>query len=112
MPLTLDLSEYLPILIFLGVALALSSLFVFLPMGVARLTGVHGSYGPLGPASGAKGLPRPAGGALGPAGRVRVVGVSDGHHIASRSWWRSPSGESRLGPWGPRETAVGVIPAG
>ena len=36
-----DLSQYLPILIFLGIALALSSLFVFLPMGVARLTGTH-----------------------------------------------------------------------
>ena len=36
-----DLSQYLPILIFLGVALALSTLFVFLPMGVARLTGAH-----------------------------------------------------------------------
>ena len=36
-----DLTQYLPILIFLGVALALSSLFVFLPMGVARLTGAH-----------------------------------------------------------------------
>ena len=36
-----DLSQYLPILIFLGVALALSSAFVFLPMGVARLTGAH-----------------------------------------------------------------------
>ena len=36
-----DLSQYLPILIFLGVALALSSLFVFLPMGVSRLTGAH-----------------------------------------------------------------------
>ena len=36
-----DLSQYLPILIFLGIALALSSLFVFLPMGVARLTGAH-----------------------------------------------------------------------
>ncbi len=36
-----DLSQYLPILIFLGVALALSSLFVFLPMGVSRLTGTH-----------------------------------------------------------------------
>ncbi|MDT0575513.1 NADH-quinone oxidoreductase subunit A [Croceicoccus sp. F390] len=36
-----DLSQYLPILIFIGVALALSSLFVFLPMGVARLTGTH-----------------------------------------------------------------------
>ena len=37
----LDLSQYLPILIFLGIALALSALFVFLPMGVARLTGTH-----------------------------------------------------------------------
>lgn len=37
----LDLSQYLPILIFLGVALGISTLFVFLPMGVARLTGAH-----------------------------------------------------------------------
>ncbi|MFX7784417.1 NADH-quinone oxidoreductase subunit A, partial [Acinetobacter baumannii] len=36
-----DLSHYLPILLFLGVALALSSAFVFLPMIVARLTGAH-----------------------------------------------------------------------
>ena len=36
-----DLSQYLPILIFLGIAFALSALFVFLPMGVARLTGTH-----------------------------------------------------------------------
>ena len=36
-----DLSHYLPILMFLGVALALSSAFVFLPMAVARLTGSH-----------------------------------------------------------------------
>ncbi len=36
-----DLSQYLPILIFLGIAFALSSLFVFLPMGVSRLTGTH-----------------------------------------------------------------------
>ena len=36
-----DLSQYLPILIFLVIALALSSAFVFLPMGVARLTGTH-----------------------------------------------------------------------
>ena len=36
-----DLSQYLPILIFLGIALALSTAFVFLPMGVARLTGTH-----------------------------------------------------------------------
>ena len=35
------LLEYLPILIFLGIALALSSTFVFLPMAVARLTGTH-----------------------------------------------------------------------
>ena len=32
---------YLPILLFLGVALALSSAFVFLPMAVSRLTGAH-----------------------------------------------------------------------
>ena len=32
---------YLPILIFLGVALVLSSAFVFLPMLVGRLTGSH-----------------------------------------------------------------------
>ncbi|MFZ5703790.1 MAG: NADH-quinone oxidoreductase subunit A [Pseudomonadota bacterium] len=32
---------YLPILIFLGVALALSSAFVFLPMLVSRATGSH-----------------------------------------------------------------------
>ncbi len=37
----IDLSQYLPILIFLGIALTLSSAFVFLPMGVARLTGAH-----------------------------------------------------------------------
>jgi NADH-quinone oxidoreductase subunit A len=36
-----DLTEYLPILLFLGIALALSAAFVFLPMGVARLTGAH-----------------------------------------------------------------------
>jgi NADH-quinone oxidoreductase subunit A len=36
-----DLSQYLPILLFLGVALVLSSVFVFAPMGVARLTGAH-----------------------------------------------------------------------
>ena len=36
-----DLSQYLPILIFLGIAVALSALFVFLPMGVSRLTGTH-----------------------------------------------------------------------
>ncbi|WP_136163340.1 NADH-quinone oxidoreductase subunit A [Sphingomonas flavalba] len=32
---------YLPILLFLGVALVLSAVFVFLPMLVARLTGAH-----------------------------------------------------------------------
>lgn len=31
----------MPILIFLGIAVALSAAFVFLPMGVARLTGAH-----------------------------------------------------------------------
>jgi NADH-quinone oxidoreductase subunit A len=36
-----DLSQYLPILIFLGIAIALSSAFVFLPMAVGRLTGTH-----------------------------------------------------------------------
>lgn len=36
-----DLSQYLPILIFLGIAFALSALFVFLPMGVSLLTGTH-----------------------------------------------------------------------
>ena len=38
-----DLTQYLPILIFLVVAVGLSSAFVFLPMGVARLTGAHKS---------------------------------------------------------------------
>ena len=32
---------YLPILLFLGVALALSGAFVLLPMAVSRLTGTH-----------------------------------------------------------------------
>lgn len=36
-----DLSQYLPILLFLAVALALSVTFVFLPMVVGRLTGAH-----------------------------------------------------------------------
>jgi len=36
-----DLSQYLPILLFLGVALVLSGAFVFLPMAVSRLTGTH-----------------------------------------------------------------------
>lgn len=34
-----DLSAYLPILLFLAVALTLSAAFVFLPMAVSRLTG-------------------------------------------------------------------------
>ena len=37
----IDLEQYLPILLFLGVALAISCVFVFLPMGVSRLTGTH-----------------------------------------------------------------------
>ena len=36
-----DLSQYLPILLFLGIAIALSSAFVFLPMIAARFTGTH-----------------------------------------------------------------------
>ena len=36
-----DLSQYLPILLFLGIAVVLSTAFVFLPMGVSRLTGSH-----------------------------------------------------------------------
>ncbi len=36
-----DLTQYLPILIFLIIAVGLSAAFVFLPMGVARLTGAH-----------------------------------------------------------------------
>ncbi|VVT16320.1 NADH-quinone oxidoreductase subunit A [Erythrobacter sp. EC-HK427] len=38
---TAYLLEYLPIILFLGIALALSVAFVFLPMGVSRLTGAH-----------------------------------------------------------------------
>ena len=38
-----DLSQYLPILIYLAIALGLSAAFVFLPMGVSLLTG---SYNP------------------------------------------------------------------
>lgn len=37
----IDYSQYAPILLFLGVAVGLSSAFVFLPMLVARLTGSH-----------------------------------------------------------------------
>ena len=40
-PSSFALVDYLPILIFLGVALILSGLFVFLPMAVSRLTGTH-----------------------------------------------------------------------
>ena len=36
-----DLSQYLPILLFLGVALILSGAFVVLPMVAARFTGSH-----------------------------------------------------------------------
>lgn len=36
-----DLSQYLAVLIFLFIAVALSALFVFLPMGISRLTGSH-----------------------------------------------------------------------
>ena len=36
-----DLEKYLPILIFLFVDAAPAALFVFLPMGVSRLTGAH-----------------------------------------------------------------------
>ena len=36
-----DLSQYAPIFLFLFVATGLSALFVFLPMGVSRLTGTH-----------------------------------------------------------------------
>jgi NADH-quinone oxidoreductase subunit A len=39
-----DLSEYLPILLFLGVAALLSIAFVVLPMIVSRLTGAHKPY--------------------------------------------------------------------
>lgn len=37
-------AEYLPILLFLGVALSLSACFVFLPMLVSRLTGANNPY--------------------------------------------------------------------
>ena len=36
-----DLSQYLPILIFLVIALGLSAVLVLLPIGVARLTGTN-----------------------------------------------------------------------
>jgi NADH-quinone oxidoreductase subunit A len=37
-------AEYLPILLFLGVALSLSASFVFLPMIIAKLTGAENPY--------------------------------------------------------------------
>ena len=37
-------ADYLPILLFLGVALALSAVFVFLPMITARFTGAANPY--------------------------------------------------------------------
>ena len=37
-------AEYLPILLFLAVALVLSATFVFLPMAVSRLTGANNPY--------------------------------------------------------------------
>ncbi len=39
-----DLSEYLPILLFIGIALGLSFAFVVLPMIVAKLTGAAKPY--------------------------------------------------------------------
>ena len=39
-----DAAEYLPILLFLGVALSLSASFVFLPMIISRLTGAQNPY--------------------------------------------------------------------
>ncbi|MDF2494451.1 NADH-quinone oxidoreductase subunit A [Sphingomonas sp.] len=36
-----DLSQYLPILMFLAIALLLSAAFVFLPMAVSRVTGSY-----------------------------------------------------------------------
>ena len=37
-------AEYLPILLFIAVALVLSGVFVFLPMAVSRLTGSNNPY--------------------------------------------------------------------
>ena len=36
-----DLSQYLPIMIFLFIAIGLSAVLVFLPIGVSYLTGAH-----------------------------------------------------------------------
>lgn len=41
MPLSENIAEYLPILLFLGVALLISTAFVFLPLGASYLTGTH-----------------------------------------------------------------------
>lgn len=40
----LDLSEYLPILLFLGIAVLLSGVFVALPVVIAQFTGVQKPY--------------------------------------------------------------------
>jgi NADH-quinone oxidoreductase subunit A len=40
-PTLVDLSQYLPILMFLAVALVLSTAFVFLPMAISRVTGSY-----------------------------------------------------------------------
>ncbi len=40
----LDLSQYLPILLFLGVAVILSAVFVFAPLLIAQFTGVQKPY--------------------------------------------------------------------
>src|SRR3712207_4744594 len=39
-----DAAEYLPILLFLGVALSLSTSFVFLPMIISKFTGAQNPY--------------------------------------------------------------------
>src|SRR3546814_11956846 len=43
-PLSLDLSQYLPILLFLGIAVLVSGVFVGLPVLVATLTGAQNPY--------------------------------------------------------------------
>lgn len=40
----LDLSQYLPIMLFLGVALIVSAVFVFAPLAIAQFTGVQKPY--------------------------------------------------------------------
>lgn len=39
-----DLLQYLPILMFLGIAVAISCVFVFAPMVASRFTGAHKPY--------------------------------------------------------------------